>query len=394
MVRTNIEKIGGTVELNSVEGKGSNFHIKIPLTLAIVSVLIVETKGQPFALPQINVVELVKIDDEAGQKVERINNAPVLRLRGKLLPLISLAQVLRIEDEIFPSYAEAFVVVCKVGGCEFGLIVDVIHDTEEIVVKPVSRILQQIPVYSGNTVLGDGSVIMILDPNGISKTTEIELESSSKLLEPDPIVGNAPVNFLLFRTDDKTPKAVALELVSRLEEIAVADIEYSNGEPVVQYRGDLMCLATVAGHTIPTSGMCEVIVFNYDGRTVGLVVKDIDDIVAADPMVQLAACDDMYHGSIVMKGASTDILDVGKLLSTVMRASPLTIFESEKIHKMRVLLVEDSMFFRNLTVPFLAEIGFQVIAAPSGKDALTIMQKQEFDVVVTDIEMPLMDGWQ
>jgi two-component system chemotaxis sensor kinase CheA len=124
------------------------------------------------------------------------------------------------------------------------------------------------------------------------------------------------------------------------------------------------------------------------------VVKDIADIVAADPMVQLAACDDMYHGSIVMKGASTDILDVGKLLSTVMRASPITIFESEKIHKMRVLLVEDSMFFRNLTVPFLAEIGFQVIAAPSGKDALTILQKQEFDVVVTDIEMPLMDGFE
>jgi two-component system chemotaxis sensor kinase CheA len=395
VVRTNIEKIGGTVELNSWEGKGSNFHIKIPLTLAIVSVLIVETKGQAFALPQINVVELVKIDDEIGQKVEMINNAPILRLRGKLLPLISLAQVLRVEHTPPTSYDQAFVVVCKVGGSEFGLIVDVIHDTEEIVVKPVSRCLQHIPVYSGNTVLGDGSVIMILDPNGISKTTETELESH--VAAPKEVAyggGNAPVNFLLFHTDDQTPKAVALELVSRLEEIDVAQIEYSNGEPVVQYRGDLMCLTTVGDYAMPESGNCEVIVFNYDGRTVGLVVHDIADIVAADPMVQLPANNDMYHGSIIMKGHATDILDVGKLLSRVRREAPVLLFEQEALKLIRVLLVEDSMFFRNLTVPFLSEVGFQVIAAPSGRDALTLLQKQEFDVVVTDIEMPLMDGFE
>ncbi len=397
VVRTNIEKIGGTVELNSVSGRGSNFHIKIPLTLAIVSVLIVETRGQPFALPQINVLELVKIDEENGPKVERINNAPVLRLRGKLLPLISLAQVLRIDEETQPSYAEAFVVVCKVGGCEFGLIVDVIHDTEEIVVKPVSRCLQHIPVYSGNTVLGDGSVIMILDPNGISKTTEIELESGASLAqqrEAEQAAANACVNFLLFHADDKTPKAVALELVSRLEEIAVSSIEYSNGEPVVQYRGDLMCLTSVDGQPLPTSGMCEVIVFNYDGRTVGLVVRDIADIVPADPRVQLPSNNDMYHGSIIMKGQATDILDVGKLLAKVRRELPVSLSEQEALRSMRVLLVEDSMFFRNLTVPFLSEVGFQVIAAPSGKDALTVLNKQEFDVVVTDIEMPLMDGFE
>jgi two-component system, chemotaxis family, sensor kinase CheA len=397
VVRTNIEKIGGTVELNSWEGKGSNFHIKIPLTLAIVSVLIVETKGQPFALPQINVVELVKIDDDIGQKVEMINNAPILRLRGKLLPLISLAQVLKMEHTAPTSYDQAFVVVCKVGGSEFGLIVEVIHDTEEIVVKPVSRCLQHIPVYSGNTVLGDGSVIMILDPNGISKTTETELESTTaatKQLESGHGNGNAPVNFLLFHTDDKTPKAVALELVSRLEEINVSEIEYSNGEPVVQYRDDLMCLTTVGDHPLPESGMCEVIVFNYDCRTVGLVVRDIADIVAADPMVQLPSNNDMYHGSIIMKGHATDILDVGKLLSRVRRESPVVLFENESLKALRVLLVEDSMFFRNLTVPFLSEVGFQVIAAPSGRDALTLLQKQEFDVVVTDIEMPLMDGFE
>ncbi len=394
VVRTNIEKIGGTVELESFTGQGSTFHIKIPLTLAIVSVLIVETAKQRFALPQINVVELVKTDEESGHKVETLNRSPVLRLRGKLLPLISLAQVLKINIADKINFEEAFVAVCKVGGSEFGLIVDAIHDTEEIVVKPVSRCLQDIPIYSGNTVLGDGSVIMILDPNGISKTTESELEAQT-LNKPASSKQNRKVNFLLFNTDGHTPKAVALELVSRLEEINVDDIEYSNGLPVVQYRGDLMCLTTTPDHVIPAKGQCEVIVFNYDGQTVGLVVKEISDIVTADPMVQLASNDDMYHGTIVMNNHSTDMLDVGKLLSSVMRQGKVgDIMVDHKIQDTRVMLVEDSMFFRNLTVPFLAEVGLQVVAVPSAKDGLKLLEKQEFDVIVTDIEMPVMDGFE
>lgn len=397
VVRSNIEKIGGTVELDSIPGKGSTFHIKIPLTLAIVSVLIVETTGQRFALPQINVVELVKIDGDNGNRVERINQSPVLRLRGKLLPLISLAQVLQLEENPLLSDRQLYVVVCKVGGSEFGLIVDAIHDTEEIVVKPVARCMQHVSVYSGNTVLGDGSVIMILDPNGISRTTESALEAQGTLKGSDSAAnaGDEEVNFLLFATDDPTPKAVALELVARLEEIEVTDIEYSDGMPVVQYRGDLMCLTTTSDFQIPREGTCEVIVFNYDDRAIGLVVREIRDIVAARPNVSLAARNDLYHGTIVMNGRSTDVIDVGKLLHGIIREhKDMSVFDHNRVRNTKVLLVEDSMFFRNLTVPFLSEVGLQVIAVPSAKDALRVLQKDPFDVIVTDIEMPVMDGFE
>ncbi len=394
VVRTNIEKIGGTVELESVSGRGSTFHIKIPLTLAIVSVLIVEVCRQTFAIPQINVLELVKTEIDSNYRVEVINRAPVLRLRDKLLPLISLKNVLKINDNQPVNYDETFIVVCKVGGSEFGLIVDSIHDTEEIVVKPVSRCLRHIPIYSGNTVLGDGSVIMILDPNGISKTTEVELESITQRQDLSKSQ-QAQINFLLFLTDDSTPKAVALELVSRLEQINVSDIEYSSGKPVVQYRGALMRLTTTPCHKIPEEGECEVIVFSYDGKTVGLIVNEISDIIAAEPIVHLSDNDSVYHGSMVLHGHSTDVLDVGKLLGNILqKASSMNIMEREQAQQTKVLLVEDSMFFRNLTIPFLTEVGLKVTAAVDGVDALRILDKNIFDVVITDIDMPNMNGFE
>jgi two-component system, chemotaxis family, sensor kinase CheA len=398
VVRTNIEKIGGTVELHSKEGQGSRFHIKIPLTLAIVSVLIVETSGQRFAIPQINVEELVKTGEDVGHKVEMINRSPVLRLRDKLLPLISLSHLLDMKAAHDINYDDAFIVVCKVGGSEFGLILDGIHDTEEIVVKPVSRCLQHIPVYSGNTVLGDGSVIMILDPNGIARSTEAELEmtnNAAKKLQNTHAPARELVKFLLFRTADSAPKAVALELVSRLEEINASIIEYSHNKPVVQYRGSLMQLTTLDGQHMPQSGTYQVIVFQYDSKTVGLVVNNIADIASAEPYVTLSSDEPLYHGSIVINGVTTDIVDVGALLSSILQKSvSMRKFVDDQPCAARVLLVEDSMFFRNLTVPFLSEVGFQVVAVPSGKDALEIMDKQGFDAVVTDIEMPHMDGFE
>ena len=398
VVRTNIEKIGGTVELHSKVGQGSRFHIKIPLTLAIVSVLIVETCGQRFAIPQINVEELVKTGEDVGHQVEMINRSPVLRLRDRLLPLICLSHLLDMKNASDTHYDDAFIVVCKVGGSEFGLILDAIHDTEEIVVKPVSQCLQHIPVYSGNTVLGDGSVIMILDPNGIARTTEAELESTNnaaKQLHEAQAQQRELVKFLLFRTADKAPKAVALELVSRLEEIDASIIEYSHGKPVVQYRKNLMQLTTLDGQPMPESGTYQVIVFQYDSKTVGLVVNDIADIESAEPYVTLSSDEDLYHGSIVINNVTTDVVDVGALLSGILQKSvSMKKFVDDQPCAARVLLVEDSMFFRNLTVPFLSEVGFQVMAVPSGKDALDIMDKQGFDAVVTDIEMPNMDGFE
>jgi len=397
VVRTNIEKIGGTVELDSVAGKGSTFHIKIPLTLAIVSVLIVEADGQRFALPQINVQELVRTGAASDYKIEAINESPVLRLRDKLLPVMSLSKALKIGNGKTGRKSQ-FIVVCKVGATDFGLLVDNIYDTEEIVVKPVSRLLQHIPTYSGNTVLGDGGVIMILDPNGIMRSMSTDLElghKEDKVARANQGAETHRAPFLLFRSGTGGPKAVPLELVSRLEEIETSDIEDSNGRKVVQYRDDLMVLATVRDQQIPAEGSCEVIVFHYDNKTVGLVVDEILDIVNAEPTVKLTSEDRMFLGTIVMAGKSTDVLDVGYLLSQELDIKldleSMNLPEDSQDHE--ILFVDDSMFFRNLTVPFLSAVGYRVTAVSSGQDALYQLSKRNFDMIITDIEMPEMDGF-
>lgn len=420
VVRTNIEKIGGTVELSSVIGKGSEFSIKIPLTLAIVSVLIVESAGEKFAIPQINVTELVRVGSDSEHVVETINGSPVIRLRENLLPLIELKKVLQGDEcdaQAYPkdqastnepktTATESFIVVCSVGGSSFGVIVDRVFDTEEIVVKPVARILKSLTLYSGNTILGDGSVIMILDPNGLVKQVgNIDLTSEDNdkgglASDTEKLVG-----FLLFSIGSSAPKAVPLELISRLEEIDVATIEIAGDEPVVQYRGELMRLITLPGsEPLPNDGHVEVVVFTYDQRTIGLIVSKILDIVHAPFDVKLTAKDPGYLGSMVISQKTTDIVDVAQLLSQAIgdvvpqmehHASPLQASQ-EKGSEYNILLVEDSPFFRNLTVPFLAAAGYKITAAESGQAALTEIgvDPNHYDLIVTDIEMPGMNGFE
>ncbi|NBO17772.1 MAG: chemotaxis protein CheA [Proteobacteria bacterium] len=361
VVRTNIEKIGGTIELDSTFGKGSQIAIKIPLTLAIVSVLLVEAGGQKFALPQINVMELVRLAPDSEHKLETINDSPVMRLRDKLLPLAMLSNILGFEDKT--DRRERFVAVCKVGGCDFGVVVDRVFDTEEIVVKPVASILKEISVYSGNTILGDGSVIMILDPGGIARTVgnmQTTTQSATQQLEARR-ESDAEVGFLLFTIGKGAPKSVPLELVSRLEEIDVSKIEIAGEHPVVQYRGDLMRLVLLHDDMkLPDSGTVEVIVFSYDRKVVGLVVEEILDIAYSQFAIRLSTPDAKEHGylgSMVISGKSTDVVDVGHMLSAVVGA-PQGTENSKNATGRNLLLVEDSPFFRGLTVPYLSSVGY------------------------------------
>lgn len=398
VVRTNIEKIGGTVTLSSVWGRGSTFHIKIPLTLAIVSVLLVESGDQKFAIPQLNVLELVRSGSESEYAVETINNSRVMRLRDKLLPLLSLRSVLKLPDatpavneEDFEP--ESFVVVLRIGANDFGLVVDRIHDTEEIVVKPVSRVLTEIDVYSGNTILGDGSVIMILDPGGLGKVLG-DIDAGQEAAASSQATDERMASFLVFRAGSGSPKAVPLELVSRLEEIQADKVELSGQHPVVQYRGDLMRLNVLPGMEMPREGKFEVIVFTYDGKTVGLVVEAITDIQRAPLAMTLSATDEQYLGSIVINGKTTDIVDVGYLLKGIAVDLGGSGLEAPPVQGVKLLLVEDSLFFRNLTVSLLKNIGYDVVDAASPLEALDLAARHRFDVVVTDIEMPDMDGFE
>ncbi len=400
VVRTNIEKIGGTVELSSVYGKGSKFTIKIPLTLAIVSVLIVEAGGERFALPQINVQELVRVGGDSELHIEHVSSASVLRLRGKLLPLVSLAQVLELDTPPVTEKTVQFVAVCKVGGFNFGLIVNRVFDTEEIVVKPTSEILKSIPIYSGNTILGDGSVIMILDPNGLARTTgEQEVGGGGNQDAVNDIKkslnSSTLVNFLLFNSGKGAPKVVPLELVSRLEEIDMSTLELSGEHKVVQYRDDLMRMRTLdPADPIPESGNKEVVVFNYDGKTLGLVVDEIVDITAAPYEIKLSSSQPGVLGSMVIDGRTTDVVDVAFLLHDLVGSNDAdSVLEGRKTA--RVLVVDDSPFFLNITVPFLKSGGYKVTSANSAEDAMRTLEnsKYAFDVIISDIEMPVIDGF-
>ena len=292
VVRTNIDQIGGTIDIKSVAGEGSSVTIKIPLTLAIVSALIVEAAGDRFAIPQLSVVELVRARANSEHRIERIKDTAVLRLRNKLLPLMHLKKLLKIDDGSSSDPENGFIVVTQVGSQTFGIVVDGVFHTEEIVVKPMSTKLRHIDMFSGNTILGDGAVIMIIDPNGIAKALGASGSSAHELADEasaaHAIGGEQLTSLLVFRAGSDQPKAVPLGLVTRLEEIATDKIELSNGRYMVQYREQLMPLVQMAGVTVQTQGSQPILVFADDGRSMGLVVDEIIDIVEERLHIEVA----------------------------------------------------------------------------------------------------------
>jgi len=401
VVKTNIEKIGGTIEMRSIEGRGTTFTIKIPLTLAIVSALIVECASERFAVPQISVIELVRAASDSEHKIERINGAPVLRLRNRLLPLVSLQNLLKLGVADDDDKRETFIVVSQVGNYTFGIIVDRVFDTEEIVVKPVAPILRHIELFSGNTILGDGSVIMILDPNGIATAsgsmggsadnaqTNAQEVSKSARREDDKMA------LLLFSAGEGGPKAVPLSLVARLEDVDLNLVELSNGEPVVQYRGRLMPLVPIDPNWKITRDKRQPVVVFADGdRSMGLVVDEIVDIVEDRLQVELGTERQGFLGSAIIANKATDVIDAGFYLTRAFKdwfGNNHEGFEDERQH--RVLLVDDSPFFRNLLTPLLTVSGYDVTAVESADEALALSESgEDFDVIVSDIEMPGMSG--
>jgi len=399
VVRTNIDQIGGTIDIKSVAGEGSSVTIKIPLTLAIVSALIVEAGGDRFAIPQLAVVELVRARANSEHRIERIKDTAVLRLRNKLLPLMHLKKLLKIDDGSSSDPENGFIVVTQVGSQTFGIVVDGVFHTEEIVVKPMSTKLRHIDMFSGNTILGDGAVIMIIDPNGIAKALGTSVEGSHEIADENAALrANAAeqlTSLLVFRAGSTQPKAVPLGLVTRLEEIAADKIELSNGRYMVQYRDQLMPLVQMNGVGVGTSGTQPILVFADDGRSMGLVVDEIIDIVEEQLHIEVAGSEEGILGSAVIKGQATEVIDVGHFL-------PMAFADWFSRKEMRpsaasqsVLLVDDSAFFRNMLAPVLKAAGYRVRVAPNAQEGLVALRSgQAFDVVLTDIEMPDMNGFE
>ena len=400
VVKTNIERIGGTVDLKNKPGHGTTFIIKIPLTLAIVSALIVEAGHERFAIPQLSVVELVRARREADgtteSVIERINGTPFLRLRRRLLPLVSLSGLLQLG---VPQTDDdgAYIVVAQVGTNMLGIIVDRVFDTEEIVVKPVTAILRHVTMFSGNTILGDGSVIMILDPNGIARATGIGAGGEAK---PAPVAATEKAHsgqkttMLLFRANGDQKMAVPLGLVARLEDIPRERIELSCGEPVTQYRGKLMPLVPISGIHDPERATQPVLVFTDRDRAMGLMVDSIIDVVDDHLAIELGGVRPGMLGTAVIRGEAMDIVDTGYWLTRAATdwfdgAAPA----GQDVRQRHVLVVDDNAFFRQLLVPTLGAAGYQVSAAAGAEEALRLRDAgRMFDAIVSDIDMPDMDG--
>ena len=398
VVRTNIDQIGGTIDIKSVAGEGSSVTIKIPLTLAIVSALIVEAAGDRFAIPQLSVVELVRARANSEHRIERIKDTAVLRLRNKLLPLIHLKKLLKIDDGAASDPENGFIVVTQVGSQTFGIVVDGVFHTEEIVVKPMSTKLRHIDMFSGNTILGDGAVIMIIDPNGIAKALGAAGSSAHDMGDENGAhhigSGEQTTSLLVFRAGSSQPKAVPLGLVTRLEELPADKIEFSNGRYMVQYREQLMPLVAMEGVTIASQGAQPILVFADDGRSMGLVVDEIIDIVEERLNIEVGGSSSGILGSAVIKGQATEVIDVGHFLPMAFSDWFTRKEMKPSLHSQSVLLVDDSAFFRNMLAPVLKAAGYRVRTAPTAQEGLAALRAQTFDVVLTDIEMPDMNGFE
>jgi two-component system chemotaxis sensor kinase CheA len=336
VVKTNVEKIGGTVDVQSTLGRGTTVRVKIPLTLAIIPALVVTCGGDRYAIPQVSLLELVRLEpEEVAKGIEMVQGAPVHRLRGRLLPLVYLSRVLELAGvaDVRPQAGNAVnIVVLQVEGRPFGLVVDEINDTEEIVVKPLGKQLKGVNTFAGATIMGDGKVALILDALGLAQKASVISELQDRAMavkEPSSGEKNAGnrQTLLLFQTGKNGRMAVPLSLVARLEEFASSKVESTGEQQVVQYRGQIMPLIRISdavelpenehGETAADAqAPLQVVVYAEQGRSVGLVVERILDIVEEDVVLDRMAERAGILGTAVVQQRVTDMLDVKGVVQT------------------------------------------------------------------------------
>jgi two-component system chemotaxis sensor kinase CheA len=337
VVKTNIERVNGTVDLQSNPGKGTTIKIKIPLTLAIVRAVIIQSNGKRFAIPQVNIQELVRLEgDGIRTEIESVHGVPVYRLRGRLLPLVYLSEELKLSKKAGNQTEQeegTNIVVLQANDHPFGLVVNEINDSEEIVVKPLSKQLRALKIFAGATIMGDGKVALILDVVGLAQNASILSEAREQALaeKTAEVLASHSSNqaemqtFLLFAGPDDSRMALPLSQVARLEEFPAADIEKSGGEWVIQYRGKILPLIrlevvleerrTRLRH--PRQGVSpnplQVLVCNEEGRTLGIVVERILDIVQDRAEIKSPAVREGVQCTVVINDRVTELIDIPAL---------------------------------------------------------------------------------
>jgi two-component system chemotaxis sensor kinase CheA len=403
VVRTNIEKIGGSIDLQSVRGQGATLRIKIPLTLAIIPALVVTCGGERFAIPQVNLLELVRVESGQGrQQVESIHGAPVYRLRGKLLPLIYLHDSLRLTPSDRREEDPINIVVLQADDRTFGLVVDDVRDTAEIVVKPLSKLLKGLACYAGATVMGDGRVALILDVMGVAHAGKVLGEGHSTAhSSPDAhIEGEADrQKVLMFRCGEGHRLAVPLALVDRLEEFPRDRIEVAGTRTVVQYRGGILPLIQLGDHVDSvgdypsTSGdKVQVIVFSEGATRFGVLAEEIVDIVEEAITIRARSDSAGLLGSVVIGEQVTDFIDVRHLISRVQSDTAARGADVEE--GARVLVVDPSSFSRALLRGDLEMMGHRVVEARDVADAFDRLGQDPIDIIVSSLDLPDSGSYQ
>lgn len=338
VVRTNIERIGGTVDLSGSAGHGTSFRIKIPLTLAIIPALLVRCHDERYAIPQAGLVELVHLErDQVKSAIEYIGDAPVYRLRGRLLPLVSLDKSLGVGPTVpLHERDSVSIIVLQAETLQFGAVVDGVVDTQEIVVKPLGRHFKHLPAYAGATILGDGSVALILDVNGLAShagMTEGALSESSVDGSEEGSVSEGS-GLVLLRVGAERRIAVPLDVVARLEVVGADNIEFAGQRPVLQYRDQLLplvYLTDLLGESVQRGGdepdngniadELPVVVFSGSRGQVGFIASEILDIVDGSSELEQVGAGGSVLGSCVVHGRVTDMLDVDRAVDSILGAA-------------------------------------------------------------------------
>lgn len=447
VVKTNIEKLGGSVDLESIMEQGTNVKIQLPLTLAIVTSLIVETEKQKFAIPQVSIEELIRIKpEEFGQRIAGIQGGQVLRIRGNLLPLIHLADSIKLtrtfehpvshqilpekrkrysttditeegdlvtpgesaSDQRQPTYSDVLkVLIVKSGDNHFGLIVDKIIGSEEIVVKPMPQHFRHLQSYAGATILGDGRVSLIIDVPGLAQKNKLLLreaetlqskqESTAKVREEE----GESVNLLMFDLGTSERFAVPVGLIERVDVMDSQLIEMVGDKSYSSYKGFSMRLLHLPDYIDvqpPDTDVSRyrVIIPKNTDIPVGLLIHNIVD--TKEIVIKLeenVLRQKGVIGSAVIDKKITRLLDLLTVIETAEPGSLRTLREKEDVRKAAtLLLVEDTRFYLELVAGYLRDEGYQVITALDGVEALEQLGRHKFDLVVSDIEMPNMDGFK
>jgi two-component system, chemotaxis family, sensor kinase CheA len=471
VVKTNLDRLGGIVDIESRPGKGTEIRIKLPLTLAIIPSQIISSGSERYAIPQVNLNELLRVSAaHIKERIEKVGDAEIVRLRGTLLPLLNLAKILGVkktftksgdkktypdrreniadrrslttpffetdsdseessekdiqaDKEIIPretgerrvSDSSALnIAVVSVGALKYGMIVDRLRDSEEIVVKPLGRHLKSCGGYAGATIMGDGKVALILDVAGLAQMADLtSLQGSDRIAEAELESEKAKkeasnkTSLLLFRNGEEEQFAVPLGLVERIEKIKVSDIEDVGGKKVIQYRGGSLPLSSLNEVTnvkqLPQMEELEVIVFTLSGKEIGLLVSPpVDSVDITVKIDTVTLKQPGIIGSSVINGYTTlmvDIFEAVKIFNPDWIAEePVEDLAAQSLGDGigTVLFAEDSEFFRNQVKGFLQDEGYRVIDAQDGEEALSLLDKHvdEIDIIVTDIEMPKVDGFE